>query len=230
MDILLNIAAAAAIMLAVLSMFSNLGWIMKFRIIAVALAGIIITGLLAWHIAGQLDVKNIVIFPTLAKAVVLLVLAFITGFAAYFAAWPYGRQIAPVAVPLGLAVWALRSADIASLMQKTADAAAKYQVINQFKWTAMLWLMPIAAGFGGILLAELLLKGKPQIFPENNKKVSQLSGFTNIFTAIAASVLIALFCIKMFAQDVKFSDLKLGSVVAQPHPGQIAFAVAVSFG
>ena len=35
-------------------------------------------------------------------------------------------------------------------MQRTADATGRYQVLNQFKWTPILWLVPVAAGYAGL--------------------------------------------------------------------------------
>ena len=52
----------------------------------------------------------------------------------------------------------------------------------------------------------------------------------NAVLAVACSVFIAQFCIRIVAQDVTLSDNTLGSVVAQPAAGQIVFAVLVSFG
>lgn len=230
MDTLLKMAAALAIILAALSMFSSLSWLMRLRILAVIAFGMIAVGLLTWSATGQWGPDGIVTFPSFVNSLILLFSAFASGFIAYFIAWPYGRQIAPLAVPVGLAVWAARSASIGSLMQKTIDAAGRYQVLNQFKWTAILWLTPVAVGFAGILLAELLTKGKVDLPSKTINKSTNFGDYAGSLTALIGSVLIILFCIKIFAQDIKFSDSRLGSVIAQPSSGQIAFAVAVSFG
>jgi hypothetical protein len=52
----------------------------------------------------------------------------------------------------------------------------------------------------------------------------------NAVIAVFGSVLIAQFCIGIFAQDIRIVNPKLGSVVAQPATGQIVFAVLASFG
>ncbi len=230
MDTLLKMAAALALILAALSMFSSLSWLMRLRILAVIAFGMISVGILAWSAANSFGPDGIVAFPSFGSSLILLFTAFAAGFTAYFIAWPYGRQIASLAVPVGLAVWAARSSSIGSLMQKTVDAAARYQILSQFRWTAVLWLTPIVAGFAGILLAELLAKGKIELFFKDDKNTAGLSEYAAPIVAVIGSVFIVIFCIKLFAQDIRFSDTRLGSVIAQPSRGQIAFAVAVSFG
>ncbi|GAG68491.1 unnamed protein product, partial [marine sediment metagenome] len=74
---------------------------------------------------------------------------------------------------------------------------------------------------------------------EPNEAQKKANSKTNMhlktIIALLGSVLIAQFCIRIFAQDIFPRDIgifdeKLGSVVAQPAVGQIVFAVLVSFG
>ncbi len=229
MDILLKMAAALAVILVVLSIFSSLTWLMRLRIIAAAAVGMLLIGLAAWRGVQPAGADGIVSFPAMGGAVILCFLALIAGFVSYFLSWPYGEKIAVLAVPVGLAVWSVRSSNIATLMQKTADAAQRHQVLAQFKWTALLWLIPIAAGFAGMLLGRLLAKGQMSLPSKKSAKDINLGDYASVLTALIGSGLIALFCIKILAQDIRLSDVKLSSVVAQPSSGQIVFAVAASF-
>src|SRR4030042_1819413 len=56
------------------------------------------------------------------------------------------------------------------------------------------------------------------------------SSLVNRIIAVICSGLIAVFCIGIFAQDIRIPDVRLNSVIAQPAVGQIVFAVLVSFG
>jgi hypothetical protein len=222
-------AAALAVILVVLSVFSSLTWLMRLRILAAAAVGMLLVGLAAWRAVQPAGPDGIVTFPALGGAVILCFLALITGFVSYFLSWPYGEKIAVLAVPVGLAVWSVRDSNIATLMQKTADAAQRYQILAQFKWTALLWLIPIAAGFAGMLLGQLIAKGQITLSSKKSARDINLGDCANVLTALVGAGLIALFCIKILAQDIRFSDVKLDSVVAQPSSGQIIFAVAASF-
>ncbi|MGD9109789.1 MAG: hypothetical protein PVG93_02505 [Phycisphaerales bacterium] len=229
MDILLKMAATLAVILAVLSVFSSLTWLMRLRIIAAVAVGMLLVGLAAWRGVQPVGPDGIVTFPALGGAIVLCILALVAGFIGYFVSWPYGEKIAVLTVPVGLATWSLRSSNIATLMQKTADAAQRHQALVQFKWTAFLWLIPIVAGFAGILLGQLIAKGQTSLLSKKSVKDLKLGDYANILTALIGSGLIALFCVKILAQDIRFSDIKLNSVVAQPSSGQIFFAVVASF-
>jgi len=99
---------------------------MKLRIAAAVATGVALIGILAWPLAaspepsGAVSLHNGTI--TLGDAITLAALAFLAGLIAYFISWPYGREIGILAVPSGLAIWAVRSSSMASLMQSTAAA------------------------------------------------------------------------------------------------------------
>ncbi len=88
----------------------ELSWLMRLRIAAAAAAGIILIGLLAWPMAAPHEPFGIVSMAaiSLKNRAVLISLAFVTGLLAYFLSWPYGREIGIIAVPSGLALWAVR--------------------------------------------------------------------------------------------------------------------------
>jgi hypothetical protein len=198
----------------------ELSWPMKLRIAAAAAIGVLLIGVLAWPMAepfGKVAAMGS------RDAIVLVVLAFVAGFIGYFVSWPYGREIGILAVPSGLAVWAARSGSMAGRIQLSPTAAERMALVTSLKWEPFFWLAIVAAGFLGVLLARTLSPNKNQAAQEESKPVP--GKYFNIIIALAGSVAIAQFFIKIIAQDVKLS-----SVVSQPAVGQIIFAVFVSFG
>ncbi|GAG08892.1 unnamed protein product, partial [marine sediment metagenome] len=81
----------------------ELSWLMKLRIAAAAAVGILLLGFLAWPLVAPSEPLGVVTVAavSLFDAVTLVVLACLAGFIAYFLSWPYGRQIAVLAVPSG---------------------------------------------------------------------------------------------------------------------------------
>jgi len=211
----------------------ELSWPMKLRIAAAVAAGVILIGLAAWPLTAPPEPFGVVSLLTGAitpgEAIILAGLAFLTGFIAYFLSWPYGREIGILAVPAGLAVWAVRSGSMADLARVNSTLAQRQLLFQGLKWEPLFWLGIIAAGFAGVLIAQKL-RSKPGLYKNQQKSNSKSNKYLSIVIALVGSILIAQFCIRVFAQDVKMSDPRLGSVVAQPAIGQIVFAVLVSFG
>jgi len=206
---------------------------MRLRIAAVAATGAILIGFLAWPLAAPPEPLGAVSLHTgtisLGGATTLAVLAFLAGLIAYFLSWPYGREIGILAVPSGLAIWALRSGNMAGLIQLNPTLNQRQALFATLKLEPVFWLAIVAAGFAGVLLGQKIhAKAKPD---ETQKKANSKSHiYLNAAIALVSSVLIAQFCIGIFAQDVKISDPRLGSLMVQPAVGQITFAVLVSFG
>lgn len=214
----------------------ELSLLMRLRIAAAAATGVVLIGILAWPLTASTEPLSAVCASDIGPvgAITLVVLAFLTGFIAYFVSWPYGREIGILAVPSGLAIWAIRSGSMASLMQLNPTAAQRQALLTTFKWDSIFWLVIVAAGFAGVLLGQKILSstrlarrgGPAETQKKSNSKPVQ---YLNAIIALVGSALIAQFCIRIFAQDVKVFDNKLGSIVAQPSVGQILFAVLISF-
>jgi hypothetical protein len=206
---------------------------MRLRIAAAAGAGIILIGILAWpYVApdepfAPVSLVSHAIAP--ADAGALLATAFLTGLIAYFLSWPYGRQIGIIAVPAGLAVWALRSGDIGTLMQTNPVLAQRYTIFAHLMWEPFVWLVLVAAGFAGVLAAQKL-KSPPQVSQEHNKAGSGPGAYVMYAVVFLGSAVVATFFIGILAQDVHLIDNRVGTVVGQPAIAQIAFAVLVAFG
>ncbi|MBN1391941.1 MAG: hypothetical protein JW947_03960 [Sedimentisphaerales bacterium] len=214
-----KIGISLAGVLTVIGMFSELPWSVKLKITAVMLVGIILIGYFAWPLAAPVEPFGVVNVPALGGAIALIVLAVLTGLVGYFVSWPDGREIGVVAVPTGLAVWAVRCGSMADLMRSNPTLVQRQELLAAIKWEPFFWLIVVAAGFGGVLIGRLITS---RHLPHQAFGVRKL--LPGII-ALIASVVIAQFCIEIFAQDVK-----TGSVVAQPSVGQIVFAVLVSFG
>jgi hypothetical protein len=215
----------------------ELSWLMKLRIAAAAAVGILLLGFLAWPLAAPAEPLGVVSVVqsvpygasvSFTDAVVLVLLACLVGFIAYFLSWPYGVEIATLAVPSGLAVWALRSGSMAGLMLHNLTAAQRWSLFASLRWEPIFWLAVVAAGLGGILLAEKIRRA-PQPSRAEGEHGPLQNSYLNAVLALVASGLIVQFCIKLFARDTGFLDSKLGLVIAQPERGQVIFAVSVSF-
>jgi hypothetical protein len=204
---------------------------MKLRIAAAIAIGAVLIGLLAWPLVSPSDplapvrAANL----SLAGAVVLAALAVLAGLLAYFASWPYGREIGILAVPSGLAVWAIRSASMARLTQLHPNFAQRQALFAALRWEPVFWLAIAAAGLVGVLLGQRIRPktGATDLAKEPNEKSNT---YVNAIISLVGSALIALFCISLLAQNVTMSDQKLRTVLGQPATGQIVFAVSVSFG
>jgi hypothetical protein len=211
----------------------ELSFLTKLRITAVIAAGALLIGILAWPLAKPADPFGVVSLVagniTCSSAITLVPLAFVTGLLAFFISWPYGQRIGVLAVPSGLAVWAIRSGNVAELMRQNYSVAARHLLFASLKWESFYWLALVAAGFLGVLLAQKITRQKTEK-PADEKHNSRLSIYLNGILALAISVVFAKLCLAILAQDVHLPDDKLGSVVVQLIIGQIVFAVLVSFG
>jgi len=198
----------------------ELSWPMKLRIAAAAFIGVLLVGILARQMAEPF--ARVEAMGT-RDAAILVVLAFVAGLIGYFVSWPFGREIGILAVPFGLTIWAVRSGSMAGLIQLNPTADQRMALVTSLKWEPFFWLAVVSAGYVGVLLGRKLSPSKNQASQEESK--SGPGKYLNAIIALACSVAIAQFCIRIIAQDVN-----LGSVVGQPAVGQVVFAVLVSFG
>jgi len=222
-----KIGASLAGVLAGIGMFSELSWPVKLKVTATLLVGIILIGFLA-PLGTPVEPFGVISVPAFGGAVALAGLAVLAGFIGYFLSWPYGREIGILAVPAGLAIWAVRGGNMAELMRLAPTLAQRQGLFAALKWEPIFWLAIVAAGFGGVLIGQYLVSRLSSLVPRSF--VLRPSSLVPRILAVVGSVFIAQFCIGIFAQDVRIPDHRLGSVMAQPAVGQIVFAVLVSFG
>lgn len=209
----------------------ELPWPMKLRIAAVAALGVLLLGIWAWPIAAPIDplgpvrAGNI----TLGGAISLVLLAISIGLIAYFISWPYGREIAVIAVPCGLSIWAFRSGSMAQLIKLYPTLRDRQILFTTFKWEPLFWLFIVFVGFAGVFLAKNFLP-KPEIQKSTVDAKHKLNIYLNAISALIISVVLVQVCISILARGVILNDRKFGILVAQPTVGQIFFAVSISFG
>lgn len=210
----------------------KLSVLMKCRIAATAAAGVIIIGLGAWSLVAPEESMGVVSIGTITvtAAVTLIFLAVLVGFVGYFLAWPYGREIGGLAVPAGLAVWAIRTGNMKNLMLLNQSIEQRQEIFATFTWEPALWLIIVVAGFAGVRIAGRAFPRKQLDEQTKVESDSKSRKYINSAIAVIGSVVIARFFIEILAQDFRLSDVILGSIVAQPATAQIAFAVVVSFG
>ena len=197
----------------------ELSWSMKLRIAAVAAVGIVLVG----YIGRPSDMSSEQVGIAIGDVKVLIVLAFLSGAIGYFVSWPYGRHVGILAAPFGLSIWALRAGSMTYLMQLNPAVAQRQQLIASIRWEPIIWLAIVAAGFAGVLVVHKIIPGR-KVEMKQEKHILSVNGFLNGIIAIVASVIIAQFCIRLLAQDVRMFDNRLGSMVTQPAVGQIVFA------
>jgi len=210
----------------------ELSWLIKLRIAATAAVGVVLIGILAWPLVAPADPFGAVLAGNISPVgrITLAVLALLVGFVGYFISWPYGRHIGVLAVPAGLAIWAVRSGTIANMIQMNPTLPQRQAIFTTFKWEPIFWLVITVVGFFGVLLARKFqpTQNEPaKIEPKSNSKANI---YLNAALTLVVSGVIATICLRIFAQNTKATDSELGLVMAQPNTGQIVFAVLVSFG
>ncbi len=212
----------------------ELTWPMRMRIAVAAAVGVVLIGILAWPLVAPADPFGILSITagniTAADVAIVLALAFCCGLVAYWLAWPYGREIGILAVPAGLAVWAVRSGNIAGCLQTNPALSARRHLYDTFMWEPVVWLAIVAAGFAGVLLSARIKSPPPPAEEQSGDAEKARYSIFGYFVAFAGSAVLAMLIIGIIAQDVQIPDEHLGSVVGQPAIGQIVFAVLLAFG
>jgi hypothetical protein len=206
----------------------ELTWINKLRIAAVATLGIVLIGILAWPLAAPADplspvrASNI----SLPGTLLLLVLALAIGFAGYFIAWPHGREIGILGVPFGLTIWAGRSGPMRVLTQALDAPAERAALVHSLLAEPFYWLLLVAVGFAGVLLAQHLRPAPRQpVEDESSGRRASTNVYINGSIALVVAVLVSQFFLGVFAQNLEMPR----NAAAQPAVGQIIFAVTAAF-
>ena len=210
----------------------ELSWINKLRICLVAALGVVVIGIFCWPLVAPQDPMAPVrcLNVGLPGTIVLMIVAFIVGAAAYLVSWPHGREMGILAVPFGLCLWGLRSGPMAVLNQAANTVARRAQVRNSLLLEPLYWLMLVAAGFAGVLAAQWLVRRlRPSLAaeataPSKSNLTSQMA--TTLLMAVFFSVIVSAFFLTATAKDIPPFDKVIAT---QPPSGQIAFAVIVSF-
>jgi hypothetical protein len=211
--------------------FVELSLSMKLRIAAAAAVGVVVIGILAWPLAEPTEPFEAVRLANLGlnEAVILLAAAFAVGMIGYFISWPHGREIGILAVPAGLAIWAIRTGNMASQIQMSPTVAQRQALLSDLKWEPIFWLAVVGVGFVGVLCGQKIRCAPKYPHPKDKPK-SASALYLNAAVALVASVLIAVLALNRLAQDITMTNGRLGSVMAQPATGQMVFGIIVTFG
>ncbi|MHC4265465.1 MAG: hypothetical protein ACYSUK_05970 [Planctomycetota bacterium] len=211
----------------------ELTWVLKIRLAAAAVLGIIIIGFLAFPLVNQPDPYTVISLTagqfTIEAVLTLAALALVCGVLGFFASWPYGKEIGIFAVPFGLAIWAIRTGSVANLLQSNPSFVQRMDIYNGLKWEPLFWLFIVMLGFVGVHICQMIFKPEHKPLPHITKKEQKLNVYVRVVVAIFASVVFGKVCISIFTQDITFMVRNLGSFVGQPIKGQIVFGVFIAF-
>jgi hypothetical protein len=210
----------------------ELTWVLKIRLTAAAVVGIIIIGFLAWPLVQPPSPYNVITFGQLTVEAVftLAALALVCGILGFFATWPFGKEIGIFAVPFGLAIWALRTGSVANLIQANPSIEQRIQIYNALKFEPLFWLAIVMLGFAGVYICQMIFKPEHGPLPHITRSKQKLNTYLRMAIALVASIVLGKACISVFAQDVPFIVRNLGRFVGQPVIGQIVFGVFIAFG
>ena len=213
----------------------ELSVITRLKITAVLTLGIIVIGILAWPLVRPSDGFGTVTTYGrdigFSDIVVLALLAFLMGLAAYFISWPYGREVGILAVPAGLCIWAGRSGEMAQLLRHNLSILQRHNVYSALRWEGFLWLAIIAFGFAGVVLARNMAPAKPKADIESEIGRFRIKNqYLRAALSVLGSIVIARIFIGLLARNVTMSDFDLGHVLGQPAVAQVCFAVLFAFG
>ena len=209
----------------------ELSWLMKLRITAAAVIGVVLIGIVSWPSQSPPDPYGSLLLKEIGTntAVTLLVMAFLAGFISYYAAWPYGREIGILAVPFGLTIWAVRAGTLGGLFQQNPGIIQRQEILSNVKWEPIFWLLVFAVGFAGVLLAQRI--GENFKKSKSRKKQEYSPGkFASSIVSVFISGVIVVFCLRVFAKGVGVVNTDKELIAVQPIMGQIIFAVLMSFG
>lgn len=211
----------------------ELTWVLKIRLAAAAILGVIIIGFLAWPLAAPPDPFGLVSLTagqfTIPTILILACLSFICGVLGFFASWPYGKEIGIFAVPAGLAVWAIRTGPLASFIQSNPGLEQRLQFYGRLKWESFFWLALVLLGFAAVHICQKVFKPPKKPLPHLTQQETKLHIALRVAIALAVSIVIGKACISIFVQDVPFLDPYLGTFVGRPVIGQVVFGIFVAF-
>jgi len=208
----------------------ELSWVTKLRIGAALALGAVGLGLCAWPVVASKDPMGVVSAANVAtpEAVFLVGLSFLVGVGGYFVAWPYGRPIGFLTVPAGLAVWAIRSHEICSLMQRAPSGLQRAGIYASLRWDSLFWLALIGSGLAGVWVASRLRPAQSGTFhnPLQDTR-SKANLLLDAAVALVMSLAIGYVVVAILAQGTQLAGR---DIATQPAPAQIVFAVMVAFG
>ena len=207
----------------------ELSWIDKLRVALVGALGLLAIGIVAWPIAAPNDPLGPVRVSEMEPLSILALvpLAFGLGLVSYFLTWPHGREIGILTVPFGLTVWAVRSGPMRVLTQGHPLPAEREALLASLRFESAYWLLVVAAGFIGVLVAQYL-RPAGSARPTIAKARAYLK--TDVILTVAMSIMVTVlmtqFLLGAFAQNL---PTIVKSSYFQPAAAQIVFAGIAAF-
>ena len=234
LSVVVNIMIGIVVGVPVLLGFLGISWLRGLRIAVAMAIGAVLLGFLAWPLVKPARPLGAITLLTgditFLDTITCIFLAYIASFIAYFVSYPLGRKIATLTAPTGLAVWAILTGNMTSLLNLNSSLAQHQALYNALRWEGFFWLIIIAAGYLGVLSADRIARSKPKPAEAEKNHKFNTNKLLGLLTACIVIVIITHFGVGIFAQDVKMFDSQIGSVVGQPEVGQIAFALIIAFG
>jgi hypothetical protein len=112
-------------------------------------------------------------------------------------------------------------------MQSLREPFEREALLHSLRFEPVYWLLVVAAGFSGVLVAQRLRPSSgPALSLAQIKKDLKPGTYLNIGIALVVSTLLVAFFTGVFAQDLCTSYTTLA---AQPEVGQIVFAILGAF-
>lgn len=229
----LKITLFVGLLYVALSLF-NVQWLMRLRIIGSLFVGILILGVLGWPLVRPGDPLAPVTFLTgqigPVDLILALVLAFLSGALGCLVAYPFGKEVGLLAAPAGMAYWAVIGGNMRVLLLTHSPLDERLAAYGFLKWENFFWFVLVAAGGLGAWAASRLIPSRDVVPQATEKKQKLDTGrLISMAAAVVVSVVAAQFIIRFVAQNVRYQDVQLGSVIGQPGNLQIALAVFVAF-
>ncbi|AQT68116.1 hypothetical protein STSP2_01271 [Anaerohalosphaera lusitana] len=206
----------------------------RIRAALAAIVGVVVLGFFAWPMLKPSFPQGAVTLyhgdVSIVSIIACIILAALAGLLAYFAAWPNGRQLAPLAAPAGLAYVAFRSGQMFDLIIVNNGLTQRMDLYSGLKWEGIFWLAIVAAGYLGVFAAMKIKNEKVALTEDESAHKPGFNKGLAIAIALVAAVVIAQFASGIFAQDVRMRDPRLGTVIGQVATSQAALAMIIAFG
>lgn len=227
-------------------------WSVRLRLLFTVLAGVLLVGLLGWHLVEPVEPKAPVSLlnmnSVIIKCSVVLGLSLLAGFVAGLVSYPYTLELSPMAVPVGLCWWGFISGDMMHFVLLNKPLMQRQGLYSGLKFEPVFWLLVILAGFVGSSLAYWLTVKKPphkavsEFFSRIYKNDYQLemgllsekqkrnsTNWVNCLISVAASVALAQIVLKILVQSYKIADPAIGIISVQPDKAQIMLGSFLTF-
>ena len=233
LEIILRTLALIVLAAAALGFF-GISFMDRIRFAISLTVGIVVLGFLGYSLLkNPMPLTGITFYQggiTIVEIAICIALAFAASIIAYFAAYPSGATMAPLAAPAGLAYIVFRSGNMLSLININSSADQRQLLYSALKFEGFYFLLIILAGLLGVVVAMRITGKKLQLTTPRNLHKFKFNKALAILISVVAAAVISQFVIGILAQNVRYRDLELGgTVIGQVDTGQIAFAVITAF-